>query len=225
MKKIGMVVALRKEVLPFLEESGAKMTMERVGKYSVCRFELGEKELFIVESGIGEIYASGATQMLITKYGVEGIINFGVCGSLVEEIEVLHTVLVEGIVHYDFDLTAIDPVEVGQYPGMDVVIPCKNELMDLAKSLRPEVKGVICASADKFVADEGIKEDLHERFGASICEMECAGVALTCMNNEVPFLVLKAVSDGKGGAEEFMEMVKQASKAYISFVYEILEKI
>jgi len=38
MTKIGMVVAMRKEVLPFLEESGAKWTTEQVGNYTITYF-------------------------------------------------------------------------------------------------------------------------------------------------------------------------------------------
>ena len=71
---------------------------------------------------IGEIYAAGATQLLISRYGVEAVINFGVSGSLIEEVGVLNTVLVEGIVHYDFDLSPIDNVSVGQYPPRCVTV-------------------------------------------------------------------------------------------------------
>lgn len=226
MTKIGMVVAMRKEVLPFLEESGAKWTTEQVGNYTITYFCLKNKEVYLIESGIGEIYAAGATQLLISRYGVDAVINFGVSGSLIEEVGVLNTVLVEGIVHYDFDLSPIDNVSVGQYPGFaDVVIPCDKYLLGLAKELRPNTQSVICASADKFVADEGQKETLHTAYGASICEMECAGVALTAINNGIPFLIIKAISDGKGGAEDYKAMVQKACQSYISFVYEILDRI
>ena len=67
-------------------------------------------------------------------------------------------------------------------------------------------------NADKFVADDGEKRRLHEVYGADVCEMESAGVLLTCLHAGVPCLVLKAVSDGKGGADEFKEMVEEAAE-------------
>lgn len=225
LKKIGMVVAMRKEILPFIENTNVEIKNEIIGKYSIIYFEKNDKEIYIVESGVGEIYAAGATQLLISKYNVDAIINFGVCGALKDNLNLLDTVLIEGIVHYDFDLSTIDDVKVGEYPDLGQIIPCKNELMDIVLNINPNIQKVLCASADKFVSDENIKENLYNAYGTSICEMESAGVALTCINNNVPFLVIKAVSDGKGGVSEYKEMVKRASKSYIELVYKILENI
>ena len=225
MKRIGMVVAMRKEILPLIENSGLEVSNESVGKYQISSFKYLDKEIIIVESGVGEIYAAGATQLLISKYEVECIINFGVCGLLNDKLNLLETVLVDGIVHYDFDLSKIDNLPVGQYPNMDRVIPCKNSLMDAVTSINPSIQKVICASADKFVVDSDVKNNLYVEYDASICEMESAGVALTCLNNNIPFAVIKAVSDGKGGADEYRKLVMSASKSYIELIYKVLEVI
>ena len=55
--------------------------------------------------------------------------------------------------------------------------------------------------------------------------MECAGVALTAKNAGVPVLVIKAVSDGEGGVEEYHDTVEQASKAYIGLINELSDKL
>ena len=225
MKRIGMVVAMRKEILPLIENSGLEVSNESVGKYQISSFKYLDKEIIIVESGVGEIYAAGATQLLISKYEVECIINFGVCGLLNDKLNLLETVLVDGIVHYDFDLSKIDNLPVGQYPNMDRVIPCKNSLMDVVTSINPSIQKVICASADKFVVDSDVKNNLYVEYDASICEMESAGVALTCLNNNIPFVVIKAVSDGKGGADDYKKLVMSASKSYIELIYKVLEVI
>lgn len=225
MKRIGMVVAMRKEILPLIENSGLEVSNESVGKYQISSFKYLDKEIIIVESGVGEIYAAGATQLLISKYEVECIINFGVCGLLNDKLNLLETVLVDGIVHYDFDLSKIDNLPVGQYPNMDRVIPCKNSLMDVVTSINPSIQKVICASADKFVVDGDVKDNLYKEYDASICEMESAGVALTCLNNNIPFAVIKAVSDGKGGADEYRKLVMSASKSYVELIYKVLEVI
>lgn len=224
MKRIGMVVAMRKEILPFIENSRVEVFNKSVGKYQISYFNYLDKEIYIVESGVGEIYAAGATQLLISKYNVECIVNFGVCGLLNDKLNLLETVLVEGVVHYDFDLSAIDDVPSCQYPDMDTVISCKNKLFDIVEKISP-IQKVICASADKFVVDSDVKNNLYEEYNASICEMESAGVVLTCLNNNIPFLVIKAVSDGKGGVEDYNRMVKSASKSYIDLVYKVLEVI
>lgn len=222
MKKIGMVVAMQSEVESFVTARKLKVERSKYGGFEIMIFKLGLNEVYCVKSGVGEIFASSATQMLISVYKVDVIINFGVCGSLVDNIKVGEVALVEGVVHYDFDTSPIDGCEVGrylQYP--EVTLRPSQELLALARQIRPEMQSVVCASADKFVADEKIKEHLAKTFGASVCEMESAGVLLSCLNMGIPCLIVKAVSDGKGGAEEFMQMVNYASKQYVEFIYEL----
>ena len=225
MKKIGMVVAMQKEITPFLKSLGVKVkTVSRFG-FDIMKFELSGKSIVCVQSGIGEIHASSATQTLIGVYGVEAIINFGVCGAL-GDIGVSETVLVKGVAHYDFDLSPIDDVAVGQYPGeSSAIIGTDEGLRNAVKKIKPEIREVVCASADKFVASEGVKNLLSKTYGAKVCEMESAGVLITCKRCKVPCLIIKAVSDGKGGAEEFKKMVDEASKAYIDLVIKLLEEI
>ena len=55
--------------------------------------------------------------------------------------------------------------------------------------------------------------------------MECAAVLLTSITANVPTLIIKAVSDGKGGAEEFTRRVNKASEAYLDTLKNIIERI
>ena len=70
-----------------------------------------------------------------------------------------------------------------------------------------------------------IKENLNKTYGASVCDMECAGVLLTSLNAGIPTLIIKAVSDGKGGADEFNRRVNTSAKVYIDMVNKLVEVI
>ena len=225
MKKIGMVVAMQKEIVPLFESLGIKVkTVKRFG-FDITKFDYLDKSIICMQSGIGEIHAAAATQALIGTYGAEAIINFGVCGAL-GETALTETVIVKGVAHYDFDLSPIDDVSVGQYPSENsAVIETDKFLRKTAKKILPDCKEVICASADKFVADEKEKERLKMTFGAEICEMESAGVLITCKHSGVPCLIVKAVSDGKGGAEEYKKTVDTASRSCVRLVTELLKKL
>ena len=48
--------------------------------------------------------------------------------------------------------------------------------------------------------------------------MESAGVLITCRNAGVPCLIVKAVSDGEGGAEEYEKTIRTASEKYVKLV-------
>ena len=219
MKRIGMVVALQKEILPLLERLNVKIRKFCVGKFSVAEFDMGGKEVVCVNSGVGEIRAAAATQYLITGYKPDIILNFGVCGSLSESLGLKTVVLVKGVVHYAFDTSEIDDCPPGKYDGYpDVIIDADKGLLERAERVIGGVQTVVCASADKFVADKDEKTYLKNSFGASVCEMESAGVLITCRNAGVPCLIIKAVSDGEGGAEEYEKTVRIACGKYVKLV-------
>ena len=180
MKTIGMIVAVEMDAV--LSKYGRAAGVEKRGGFEVHRYEGGDFRLFIVNSGAGEIAAAAATELLIAAYGAELIVDFGVVGGLTEEMALARTVVVESVVHYDFDTSAWDGCEVGRYAAYPTPrVPTTPELVDRALALYPELKKVVCASADKFVAGGEAKRTLHERFGADICEMEAAAVVLTCI--------------------------------------------
>ena len=85
-----------------------------------------------------------------------------------------------------------------------------------------QISAVVCASGDKFIAEPEQKIRVHEMFGADICEMEAAGIVLTCNRNQVPCMLVKCVSDGiEGGFEEFKETMDAAADLCL----EVVEKI
>ncbi len=224
-KTVGMVVAMQKEIMPLIERSGIKTKTVMKYGFEVTKFTVADKNIVCVKSGVGELHAAAATQLLIGVYKADVIINFGVCGALKDKA-IAETVLVKGVVHYDFDLSPIDPLSEGQYPDEpSAIIETDKDLRKAVKAIDTSIGEAICASGDKFVADENIKSDLAEKYGAEICEMESAGVLITAKHAAVPCVILKAVSDGKGGAEEFKEMVDRAANAYIKLVFSLLERL
>lgn len=211
MKKIGMLVAV--EIQAVLDKYGSRLEEVDCSGYAVKILRTENYELYILKSGAGEISAAAGVQFLITKYGVDFILNFGVVGGLTPEMALAKTCVVEKVVHYDYDTSEIDGTRVGQYNGYeDEFIHCDKALVEAALKLQPELKAVTCASADKFVGDPARKAALHEQFGADICEMEAAGILLTCRRNGVPCLMIKTVSDSiSGGADEFTKEVNRSA--------------
>lgn len=225
MKTIGMVVAVEMDAV--LSRYGRAAGVEKRGGFQVHRYEGEAYRLFIVSAGAGELAAAAATELLISVYGSELVVNFGVVGGLTEEMALARTVVVESVVHYDFDTSAWDGCEVGRYAAFPTPrIPTTPELTEKALALYPELKKVVCASADKFVGNREAKRALHERFGADICEMEAAGVVLTCRRADVPCLVVKTVSDGiTGGAEEFSREVTRSAEICLAITDEIIRAL
>ncbi len=221
--KIGMIVAMRSEVEELLKKIGSPLKTETHAGFEIFAYTVGENELYAVRSGVGEIYAAAAAQMLITRYGVGMLVNFGICGGLTADMSLKKAVVVEKIVHYDYDTSALgdEPARYPEYP--DVYIPVSEELVAAALEAEPALERVICASADKFVGDPERKSELNRLYGAKICEMEAAGIALTANRAGVPVLMIKAVSDSAtAGADEFSAMVNEAAGACVSAMIKAL---
>ena len=226
MKKIGMVVALQKEILPFLESLNVKIRKSNVGKFYVAEFEIYGKKIVCVNSGVGEIRAAAATQYLITAHKPDIVLNFGVCGSLSESLGLKTVVLVSGVVHYAFDTSEIDDCPPGKYDDYrDVIIDTDKVLLEKAKEVFGGVQTVVCASADKFVGTVSEKNRIRADFNADVCDMECAGVLITANANGVPALIVKAVSDGDGGANDYLTTVHEATRQYIDFLINFIKTI
>ena len=224
MSRIGMVVATQKEIVPFLKAQNIEVYTYKNKGFDVMEFKMGENEIVCVRSGVGEIYAAAATQLIISEYKVDVMMNFGVCGTLTGKIGVFNVVLIKGVTHYDFDLSGIDGLPVGKYPDEEIIIKTDGNLRKIARDFMPWLEEVVCASADKFVSDEKTKMYLSETFGAEVCDMESAAVLLTSKNAGVPCLVIKAVSDG-GGAEEYYKMVHGATEKYVELIKGICDRL
>ena len=62
---------------------------------------------------------------------------------------------------------------VGRYlEYQDIYLPTTKKYVQLVKNHYPFIRPVICASGDKFIADETKKRALNHDFKADICDME-----------------------------------------------------
>ena len=195
-KTMGMLVAV--EIGAVLSRYGDKLTDVSETGFDVKRLDSDDYTMYILKSGAGEIAAAAGTQFLITKYGAEFIINFGVVGGLTPEMSLAKTCVVESVVHYDFDTSTIDNCEVGRYLEYPSI----------------------------YVDDPAKKRALHADFNADICEMEAAAILLTCNRNRVPCLMIKAVSDAiEGGCEEFTAQVDRSAAICLEVAHRVIEKL
>ena len=225
MRKIGMLVAVEMDAV--LARYGKARRVEKRLGFEIHSYDMDGYTLYAARSGAGEIAAAAAAALLIDRYEVELLVNFGVVGGLTEEMARTKTCVVERVVHYDFDTSAYDGTLPGQYAEYpDVYIPVPAALVERAVRIAPELRRVTCASADKFVDAPEDKRALHERFGAEICEMEAAAIALTCDRSGVPCLLIKTVSDGlMGGAEDFGTALQHTSELCLEVADRIIREI
>lgn len=208
-RNFGVVVAVEAGAIQKRYGDGERL----FGPFGVKVYRRGIFNVYVAACDAGVIRAAASAQHLIDRYGVELVANFGVVGACDENLRPGDTVLVNEVVHHDHDVSTVDGVRKGQYEGLDGV-NLLDYTEDFTRAYRPfteMVKGC-CASGDKFMDSAGRKRELNREYGALVCDMEAAGVAMTCAENGVPCVVVKTVADSVGGgAKEYWEWKDEAA--------------
>lgn len=220
---IGIFTAMQKEAASFIQN----VAPERVGEFTVYRFKLGLHDAVLcLPPSVGEIAAAAACQLLISRFGAQVMLNFGVVGGLTEEMCKQKAVYVGSVCHYDMDTSQVDNCPVGYYGCFgSIAVQCDDKMLQRASSILP-LPIVRCASADKFIAEPEQKMQLHNSFGADICDMESAAFVFTCKLNGVPCLSVKCIADTLfGGAEEYEANSASASQMFRMLAERICEPL
>ena len=200
MKKIGIIGAMEVEVAALK----SAMKVSRMLNKAQMEFLEGELEgcqAVVVRSGIGKVNAAVCTQILVDEFGVDGVINTGIAGSLKAEINIGDIVLSTDALQHDMDARAFG-YEPGQIPRVDTLsFKADEKMLSLAKEccekVNPEI-GVFTGrvvSGDQFISDKEKKKWLTDTFAGYCTEMEGAAIAQVCYFNHIPFLIVRAISD------------------------------
>ena len=199
MKKIGIIGAMEEEVA-VLKEMMEIQEVRTIAGMEFCRGICENQSVIVVRSGIGKVNAAICTQILCDIFQSEMIINTGVAGSLKNAINIGDIVLSVDTLQHDMDATGFG-YEPGVIPRMETSIFKADEaLVDLAEKICREVNPDIqvfrgrVVSGDQFISDHDVKERLIQMFGAAIAQ--------AAWLNQVPFIIIRAISDKADGSAE-----------------------
>ena len=200
MKKIGIIGAMEVEIASLK----SAMKVSRMLKKAQMEFLEGELEgcqAVVVRSGVGKVNAAVCTQILVDEFGVDGVINTGIAGSLKAEINIGDIVLSTDVLHHDMDATGFG-YPLGQIPQMDAFsFQADEQMRKLAKEVCEEVNPEIrvfegrVVSGDQFISSREVKDKIKENFDGCCTEMEGAAIAQTAYLNQIPFVIIRAISD------------------------------
>ncbi|MDD3368156.1 MAG: 5'-methylthioadenosine/adenosylhomocysteine nucleosidase [Lachnospiraceae bacterium] len=232
MKKIGIIGAMELEV----ETLKSKMTITRTVTKASMTFEEGTLNgisVVIVRSGIGKVNAGMCTQILADVFEVTHIINTGVAGSLKAEINIGDIVVSTDAIYHDMDATSFG-YPLGEVPQMGVrEFVADSHMIEEAvascKRVCPEISvytGRI-TSGDQFVADKAVKNRIIENFGGSCCEMEGCAIAHASYLNNIPFVIIRAISDKADDSAEtdYPTFEKHAAEHSAKLVEDFIARI
>lgn len=228
-KRIGMVVALPDESKHLLKAFGDKAATYKFGNIVVTEYDYRAAKIYVADSGVGEISAALSTQLLILQFKAEVILNFGVVGGLTSDLDCGGVAYVGEIVHYDFTASYKDKDAAGKYlfQPESFIFPADKNMLQLAKEVIGDKKVARIVTGDKFVDDNEFRDWLIGHFGGEICDMESAGIYFACRNHNVPFLMIKAVSDSadENAEADFNATINAGVTFYVDAVQKLIAHI
>ena len=191
------------------------------------------KKVVVVRSGIGKVNAGICAQILADVFSVDAIINTGIAGSLNKNINIGDIVLSTDVVQHDMDATGFG-YRKGQIPQMPVFFFNADDNLrrlaaEVCKEVNPDIQvfeGRI-ASGDQFVCNRDVKNRIVSEFSAYATEMEGAAIGQAAYLNEIPFLVVRAISDKADGSAQmdYSEFEKAAVDHSVRLTLNMLARI
>ncbi len=196
---------------------------------------IGETEVTVAKCGVGKVNAAICTQILIDRFNAEKIIFGGVAGSLLPGLRQGSVVISSHTVQFDIDLTAFGRRR-GEIADHERLIEADRELLTAATSAFDEMENPDNATAmmvgtivsgDRFISDPETIKWLQREFGAACTEMEGGSVGYTCKINQIPFIIIRVISDSAGGdaPDQFSSFLSKSSALLTSLITGTIDKL
>ena len=228
MAKIGIIFAMVEE-LNELKKQITIINTEKIYDYTFYEGKIKENEIILVESGVGKVNAARCCQILIDHKNPDYIFNIGVAGAIDSKINIGDIIVGEKLVQHDFDITAFHHKK-GYVPKIGDAISSNKKLIDIAmktKSNTKKYKGII-ATGDTFCTEQEKEIEIANTFHALCVEMEGASIAQVCFLCNIPFLVIRSISDSsfKGNViDNYEEFLIKSSKIVADYLINIINRL
>ncbi|OLO40222.1 5'-methylthioadenosine/S-adenosylhomocysteine nucleosidase [Alkalihalophilus pseudofirmus] len=226
---IGIIGAMKEEIELMKEE----MDIEKETKVAKITFYAGTMEnhqIVLCKSGVGKVNAALTTQILIDHFQVEKIIFTGVAGALNPRLDIGDIVISTSALQHDIDASPLG-FKRGEIPMFEHTsdFPANTALIELATKASEQlniqvIKGKVL-SGDQFIASQELVHELYETFSGACVEMEGSAVAQAAMLNDIPYVIIRSISDKANGEAKmsFNEFVHVAAKQSNFIVKAMLE--
>jgi adenosylhomocysteine nucleosidase len=219
MGRIGIMAALHDEIAVLLAAMGPQVRVERVGLRDYHVGELSGRECVVVLARIGKVAAAATAVTLIREFNAEALIFTGLAGAVAGEVRIGDVVVATSLVQHDLDACPLFPrhevpllgrshfeadaalserlrQSARDYLAADFFADVGPETRSAFGLDRPRVHTGVIASGDSFMNNGDGVQALLAILPATLCvEMEGAAVAQICHEYDVPFAVVRTISD------------------------------
>ena len=223
---LAIIAAMDVEMERYLDRFSLRGATQQAG-LTVHEAAWQGHDLVLVRTGVGKVNAALCTQLLIDHYAVDAVLCTGSAGALNPALDIGDVVVATDCVQHDVQVEFMG-LPRGQIPFSDLrFFETDPDLRRGAATVSlPDhsVQQGRVLTGDAFVEDEGQRRQLRQELSGDCVEMEGAAVGQVCAVNEVPYLVVRAISDHADGTSDidFSAFLRDAARSSSDIVLHLL---
>jgi len=187
-------------------------------------------DLVLVRAGVGKVNAALCTQILIDTFDAEAVICTGSAGAVNPALDIGDVVVATDCVQHDVVVKFLG-LPRGQIPFTDFRFfetdsALRRRALEVDLPDHRITSGRVL-TGDRFIEDEKDRKQLLDELDGDCVEMEGGAVGQVCAVNDVPFLVVRAISDRADGTSDvdFEAFLKEAAHSSAQIVLHTLEAL
>lgn len=217
---IGAVIAMQSEADILLDLMQINSSLTVSGKTVYVGKAFG-KDVALCVCGVGKVNAALGSQLLISKFGADKLLNFGVAGALKQDMQIAGVYQIGAAVQFDFDLVQLNGTKIGtlnEYAENYLYLNLLNIPFPIKK----------LGTADRFNDSVDDFNLLTKELNADIRDMEGGAIVQAAFSATLPVYSIKAISDlaGSGSTtEQFLINKDKALKQLQDALPVIFEKL
>jgi len=238
----GIISAMPEEVQSLIDIL-QNVSVSEKGMRSYYKGTINSKEVVIAFSRWGKVASAITATQMINDYNLEEIIFTGVSGSLEGSLNVGDIVLGTELYQHDMDTTPLfkkfeipllgksffetknnDKLENATASfASHIKDYVDSEKLEQFKIEAVQVKKGAILSGDQFISSKSKVAELKKEIPNALCvEMEGASVAQVCFEYEIPFSIIRIISDNANDDApiDFPEFTKAVACKYAKGILE-----
>lgn len=213
-QKIAILGALPEEV-QLLESALVKPKTKMILGFPFKTGKLNGKKVIIGETGVGKANAAMITALIINTFHPKAIIFTGIAGAVNPDLNQGDILIGDKLTYHDYGRLTNEglttnptrnphtkknnPLYFLADSNLVILANRASKTIDLQgfneKSQKPNIMIGTIVTGDTFVASSKAVQSFREKHGADATEMEGAAVAQICFQENIPFLVIRSISD------------------------------
>ncbi|MGL4866333.1 MAG: 5'-methylthioadenosine/adenosylhomocysteine nucleosidase [Cetobacterium sp.] len=222
--KIGIISALALEIEEVKSSLLVKSEINLAG-FKFFEAQYDKLEIIVAICDVGKVNSASCTQILVSYFGIDCIINLGVAGSMKSDVFLYDLIISEELVHYDVRKSQM----IGRFPYQKAFKASdflRNLAIKSADFIGKKYHVGIIATGESFITDSKIKEKIIKEFEPLCVEMEGAAIAHVAYINSIDFIVIRSISDNASISTNLNDkIIETASKNTAALMLEMLKEL